>query len=327
MVYIYSKKIGNKVYYYLRLDKKINNKKIVKDIAYLGSDLSKIDLNHILENSEYKKEIKKSYHKINKVINSNYFLDKVKSKKFKKEKYLIKENQILLESIKLHFKSRFGRLEEITKDDFFNNFIINYTYNTTSIEGNTIPLNDVKNILTNDRFKVDNASLREIYDLRNTKDTFNYILKNKLRINVNTILKIHKMLLKDIDSRDSFRNFDVRVFKSHFDSTPYFRIHKEIDDLIKWFNSSDLHPFVKASIFHHRFEKIHPFADGNGRTGRMLFNIILLNSKFPPIIITKKNRNKYLDSLSFADKNENYSKLIEFLLKEYEEGYWKYFLV
>ena len=327
MVYIYTKRIGLNKYYYLRLDKIVNGKKITKDIIYLGNNLSKIDINKLLDNQIYKKEIRKSYKTINKFLKSNYYIEKAESIKYKKNKYLTKEQLIKLKAIELHFNSKFKKLHELTKNEFFENFIISYTYNTTSIEGNTIPLSDVKKILLDDNIILKNKTLREIYDLRNTKNTFNYILNNKLKINFKTIIELHKELMKDIDNRLKFRNYDVRVTKSHFDTTPYFRIEKELKQLIGWYGRSKQNIFIKATIFHHKFEKIHPFADGNGRTGRMLFNLILLQNKLPPIIITKKNKNKYFDSLMVADKKEDYLPLISFLLEEYEKGYWDNFVI
>ena len=77
-----------------------------------------------------------------------------------------------------------------------------------------------------------------------------------------------------------------------------------MDLLLKWYkeNKKNLHPFVLAVIFHHKIEKIHPFLDGNGRTGRMLMNYILIRAGYPPSVIYKKNRDEYLDALGSADK-------------------------
>jgi Fic family protein len=326
MAYIYVKQIGSKKYYYLRVDKRVNGKKIVKDIAYLGSDLSKVDVKKLISSSKYGKEITKSYKQINHLITSNYYYRKAELLKYKKNTYLTKEQLIRLNAISFHFSSNFKKLHQLTAADFLNNFVISYTYNTTSIEGNTIALADVKKILTDDSIYLKNKTLREIYDLRNTKDTFNYIFKNTLKLSLKVIIDIHKKLMKDVDDRVGFRNFDVRVFKSHFKSSLYFRIDKEINDLLSWFNISKENIFVRAVIFHHKFEKIHPFGDGNGRTGRMLLNLILLNNNLPPLIITKKNKKFYFDSLSIADKKEDYSFLISFLLDEYEKGYWQHFI-
>lgn len=328
MAYIYLKKINGKPYYYLRIDTKENNKRVIKDIAYLGNDISKINVDKLLDNSKYKKEIRKSYKTINKFINSNYYLEKAKKEKLHKDKYFTREQQLLLESIRLHFKDRFLKIDKKTQKEVLDNFIVSFTYNTTSIEGNTIALNDVKKILSEEIINLKNKTLREIYDLRNTKNTFFSIINSKKPITSDFIINIHKQLVKDIDNRVGFRKHDVRVIKSRFDSTPYFRIEKEIQELLDWYKSSKkLNPFVLATIFHHKFERIHPFSDGNGRTGRLLMNYILMKNKYPPIIITKKNRSEYLQALEFADKYENYSKLIQFLLNEYKVGYWQNFII
>ncbi|MFH0905957.1 MAG: Fic family protein [archaeon] len=328
MVYIYEKKINGESYYYLRLDKRINGKKIVKDIAYLGNNLNKINIEDILNSKNYGKEIKKSYRAINRFLTSKHYLEKIKKMKLKEDKYLTKEQLQNLEIIKLHFKDRFLKLDSKTKKQVYDDFLVSFTYNTTSIEGNTISLNNVRKFLSQENFSIKNKNLREIYDLRNTKDTFYKFLSQK-EINKQLIIDIHDNLMKDIDNRTGFRKHDVRVFKSRFDSSPYFRVEKEINELLEFYkeNKNKLHPFVLATIFHHKFEKIHPFYDGNGRSGRMIFNLILINSNFAPIIITKTNRNKYLDALETSDKLEDYSKLISFLITEYEKGYFENFLI
>jgi Fic family protein len=105
--------------------------------------------------------------------------------------------------------------------------------------------------------------------------------------------------------------------------------------LLKWYleNKKKFHPFVLATVFHHKFEKIHPFMDGNGRTGRMLFNYILLKNQYPPGIIRRKNRNAYINALQQADKSnltetskKDYEKLVQFTANELTENYWNIFL-
>jgi len=104
--------------------------------------------------------------------------------------------------------------------------------------------------------------------------------------------------------------------------------------LIDWYkkNEKELHPLVLASLFHHKFEKIHPFSDGNGRTGRMMVNFILMDKGYPPMIIYKKDRSMYLDALASADKininkiDKKYKELVEFMSGEMISSYWSLFL-
>ena len=109
----------------------------------------------------------------------------------------------------------------------------------------------------------------------------------------------------------------------------------DLDLLTKWYdaNKKKLHPFTLAVIFHHKFEKIHPFMDGNGRTGRILMNFILMKNNYPPVIIQKKNRSEFLDALSTADESfvteatlEKYAELLQFVTAELNETYWNNFL-
>jgi Fic family protein len=104
--------------------------------------------------------------------------------------------------------------------------------------------------------------------------------------------------------------------------------------LLDWYNKNkdNVNPIALAIIFHHKFEKIHPFMDGNGRTGRMIMNHILISNNLPPIIIHKKTRKEYLESMREADDsdlwkvNKNYSDLISYGIDEFVDTYWGLFL-
>src|SRR3989339_739265 len=108
-------------------------------------------------------------------------------------------------------------------------------------------------------------------------------------------------------------------------------IKTDMDILLEWYkkNETKLHPLVLAVIFHHKFEKIHPFMDGNGRTGRMLVNYILMNNHLPPTIIHKKTRKEYLNAMREADESslwkleeDKYKILINYGIDEFIETYW-----
>lgn len=92
-----------------------------------------------------------------------------------------------------------------------------------------------------------------------------------------------------------------------------------LTELIDWVNHSTLHSIIKATIFHHRFVWIHPFFDGNGRTVRLLFNLLLMKEGYPPAIILRNDRKKYYDALNAAN-NEDYSKLLLLVLQAVERG-------
>lgn len=335
MAYVYRKKIGNKEYYYLRASIRKDNKQVVKDIAYLGSDIDKIK--EKLKNipSKYSEEIRKTYKTIHRFVEVNRYLEKVKSMKLKKDSYLDKNNLEKVEACKLHWEKEFRKLDENTKEEILKQFVVEFAFNTASIEGNTITLKQAQNLLIENKTPK-NKDLREIYDLQNTEKVFFEIMnKKKIEINHNFICDIHDKLLENIDNRKGYRTEDVRIFKMHFKSSPAIYVKADMALLLKWYkeNKDKLHPLVLGTIFHHKFEKIHPFMDGNGRTGRILLNVILLNKGYPPIIIRKKRRTNYLQNLNNADKCELtktdlscYKELIKFTSEEMNENYWNIFL-
>jgi Fic family protein len=334
-MYIYKKRINNKTYYYLRLSKRDGNRIIVEDIANLGTDPDKI-LNKINSlDKKYSSQIRKSIRNINRTIDYEHFKKKVENLKLKYDEFLDYDDLVKIETSKLHFNNKILKLDNKTKEEYIENFSSEYAWNTASIEGNTIPLKDAQKYFV-ENLTPKNAKVEEMYDLRNNKDSIKYLFNNidDLDISRISINFIHSLIVKDVDKRLGYRTFDVRVLNSRFKSSPFQYIQEDMEELIKWYSKYKYkyHPFVLASIFHHKFEQIHPFADGNGRTGRILFNYILMINNYPPLIVQKKNRTLYLDSLSKSDKgnfkNPNkkiYNSLFSYLVLELEKTYWQYF--
>ena len=333
MVYIYKKIIGKKPYYYLRVSKRKGKKVIVKDLAYLGSSIEEVK-KKLSGLSKYKNQIRKAYRTINAFLESDYYFEKVKKLKFKKDEFLDKK-LIEIEACKYHYIKRFQKEHILTKKEIFRNFLIEFAFNTTSIEGNTIKLEEARNLLEEGLTPKD-KTLREIYDLQNTEKVFFNLLDLKKEINNKLIIDIHKMLLENIDNRFGYRLTNVRVLRTNFKSSPAQYVQTDMDLLLKWYNENKkkLHPLVLATLFHHKFEKIHPFMDGNGRVGRMLLNYILIKKGYPPLIVKKKFREDYLDSLGKADKSslveirkKDYFNLVQFVAEEMILSYWDIFLV
>lgn len=334
MVYIYKKPIGNKNYYYLRASEKKGKKLVTKDIAYLGNSIDKVKLS-LDKLSKYREQIRKSYKTINSFLESNNFLEKASKLKLKKDKF-IKDKTDMVEACKIHYYDVFRKLDAQTKKETFKTYVIEFAYNTASIEGNTINLEEARNLL-NEGITPKDKTLREIYDLQNTEKVFFELLNSKLdnKLKHDFIIWIHDNLLEKIDERKSYRTTDVRVMRSNFDASPGKYVKTDMGLLLNWYNENKgkLHPLVLAIVFHHKFEKIHPFMDGNGRTGRMIVNYILLNNKLPPTITHKKTRKEYLETMREADKSDlwkidenKYSDLISYGVDEFIETYWNIFL-
>jgi Fic family protein len=332
MVYIYKKTVGGKEYYYLRVSKRRGSKVLVKDIAYLGNSID--DVKNSLERlPKYSEDIRKAYKTINNFLESNRFIEKIRQLRLKKDDLLDKYFTDV-EACKLHYNSVFKKHDEITRKEILKNFIVEFAFNTTSIEGNTISLDEAKNLLE-EGLAPKNKTLREIYDIQNTEKVFFSIFESDDELTNDFIIKIHEGLVENIDLRTGYRKTDIRVIRSNFDATPAPYVKTDMDLLLKWYNENlkKLHPLVLATVFHHKFEKIHPFMDGNGRTGRMLLNFILLKNNYPPMVIHKKIRKDYLKALRIADKSnltifkkEDYQELVNFSSQEMIDTYWNIFL-
>ena len=336
MAYIHIKKIGEKKYYTLRVSIREGKKVVTKDIANLGDDLSKINIDDL--EKRYHKEIRKSYHTIKRFLDSNYYAEKIKKLKLKKDYYFDKEQLIDIEAVKLHYDNKFLKTDELTKEEIYENFLINFAVNSTSIEGNTITLKEAYKMFKEDVVPK-NRTLREVHDLINTKNVFNFLNKNNPEISLELIERVHDMLLENIDKRIGYRNHDIRITGQPFKPSPARYVKADITLLLKWYeeNKTKIHPLALITFFHHKFEKIHPFSDGNGRTGRMLVNYILMKLNYPPLIISRRFRQEYLRVMSDADDcmqkgliNTDlgyYKGLLEFIHLQLTFSYWDIFLI
>jgi Fic family protein len=301
MVYIHVKNVRGKKYYTLRMSVRQGSKVITKDLCNLGDDLSKINLDKI--EKKYQSDIKKSYKKLKNFLEKNIYLEEAKKLKLKNDSHLLREQLEEINAILIHYNKKFLKLDKLTQKEVYDNFILNFAVNSTSIEGNTINLTEASDLFTRQKLPK-NKSLSEVYDLKNTREVILYLLEKSPDIDESLIIKIHQMLLENIDSRIGFRTHEIKIFGQPFKPSPYHYIKADIKLLIDWYNQNKgkLNPLVLATLFHHKFEKIHPFSDGNGRTGRILMNHILLLAQYPPNVITKRFKDDYLTSMSDADK-------------------------
>ncbi len=200
---------------------------------------------------------------------------------------------------------------------------IEWTYNSNSIEGNTLTLQETKLILE-EGFTIKGKSLREHFEAVNHQEAIelieglvsdNYVLKDR------DILSVHALVLQKIEKEYAgrYRTSGVRISGANFIPPNALKIDDLMMELVEWTNNSSLNTIIKASIFHHRFVWIHPFFDGNGRTVRLMFNLLLMKEGFPPAIILKNDRKKYYDALNAAN-NGNYGKLLLLIMQALERS-------
>jgi Fic family protein len=208
------------------------------------------------------------------------------------------------------------------------NFDVKYTYHSTAIEGNTLTLHETSLVL--DGISVGDKNIKEIFEVVNHSKAFDYIFKIKSKseriIDVEDISKIHSIILDNINeyNRGVYRRVNVGISGTNI-IFPYpnelpLLMYKFNEWLVREQEIGIIHPVKLAAQAHLRFVNIHPFVDGNGRTARLLMNMILLKNSYPPLIIEVDEKNKYIKAIQDSQDNDNdtfdkfiYDKMMESL--------------
>lgn len=229
---------------------------------------------------------------------------------------LSKEEIAFLESVKKEYASQ--PME--TRENRYEAFCSLFTFDSTTIEGNTLTLQETTRLLFEG--VTPNKPLREIYEVLNHKRAFDYILSYKGDIAKEFICELHQIVVANtlspelVKQMGIYRNVQVYIRGVQWFPSKPLEVHQRMDSLVKWYskNKGKLHPIILASYFHTEFEKIHPFVDGNGRVGRLLMNFILHREGYPMINISSKTKHKYYSSLESAQVRGNLRSFIKLLI-------------
>ncbi|MGF6241595.1 MULTISPECIES: Fic family protein [Paraburkholderia] len=193
--------------------------------------------------------------------------------------------------------------------------MLEWTYHSNAIEGNTLTLRETKVVL--EGITVGGKSLREHFEATNHRDAILYvesIVGGDEALSEWQIKNIHSLVLKGIDHNEAGRYRQENVVIAGASTTPpdFLHLPEEMQALLEWHaKAGAMHPVERAAELHTRFVKIHPFVDGNGRTGRLLLNFELMKAGYPPAIIQKEDRLAYYDALDEACVSGNYSAITQ----------------
>ena len=195
----------------------------------------------------------------------------------------------------------------LNNKDYLEDLITRSTYHSNAIEGSTLTYAETYAILYNDNsFKIEGKEPREIYEAINHKKALELVFKNlqnNEELDERLIKKINETINRDIKDTEGYRSVQVFIQGSeHIPLEP-----EKVPNLMMYYiynyNHDEQDIFTKIARYHIEFERIHPFEDGNGRTGRLLINYELLKNNLPSVVITKEDRVKYFEFLRNSDSN------------------------
>ncbi|MDO8740169.1 MAG: Fic family protein [Candidatus Woesearchaeota archaeon] len=202
----------------------------------------------------------------------------------------------LFEKIKKGFQKEWRRYPESIKEKVEEQIAIAFTYNTNAIEGSTITLEETSELV--EHKIAPNKPMREVKETESHVKLFLGILKKRENFSIRLILKWHKELFQGTkqDIAGRFRDYLVRV--AAYLAPDWQDVRHLMGDFVKFYNRNEgMNAVELAARMHYKFEKIHPFGDGNGRIGRLIMNYILWHNGCPMLIIEYKKRRSYYKAL------------------------------
>lgn len=232
----------------------------------------------------------------------------------------------LVDSLKLRIDT-YRPLSANLAKSLHEKLVVEWTYNSNAIEGNTLTMSETKVVL--EGITVGGKSMVEHLEIINHREAILFVedlIAAKEALSEWNLKNIHALILKEIDNKNSgcYRNENVLISRAKHIPPKHFELDYLMQKLIKEYGQEwkNFHPVVRATLLHGEFVKIHPFIDGNERTARLLLNFELMKYGYTPVIIRNDQRASYYDVLNFAHTTMNYEpfiKLVAELVIESEE--------
>jgi len=243
----------------------------------------------------------------------NYFYHKYTGQKIIIEDVLLAKKNIIKDKSK-----KFNDIIKFIKEnsDVYDEFILALTYNSNSIEGSTLTREETANILF-ENLTIPNKDLKEHLEAKNHQLALKYLfdeISYNFKINEDFILKLHEILMKGIlEDAGRYRNHSVRIVGADIPTANFLKVSVLMKKLVKDINKINKDSIKHISQIHSRFEKIHPFSDGNGRIGRVLIHAMLLKKRMAPAVIQQRKKRFYYRYLRASQLKNEYERLEELI--------------
>lgn len=234
----------------------------------------------------------------------------------------------------IHFWQRKNILTDAELAEALNGHSIAFAYHSGKIENSNITYNDTREIFEHDGVTSYTGDLRTLFEIRNAREANELFLSS-----FNSKRPLDEELIKELQYKLTLSTYDTRRFqlgerpgeyklhdyvtgREEVGASPE-EVSAEMEELLDELNKIPKDKILTAAAyFHAKFENIHPFADGNGRTGRLAMNYLLVINNHPPIIIHEEDKKTYYNCLEDWDREQKLSSFIEFL-KEQTIKTWK----
>jgi len=300
MIRIEQKKIKNKDFYYLteRFNTGYSFKKIQ---VYLGKNAPK-------DMSLYYEELKRK---------ERVFVSEYQPKVTDIDNDVIKQALHRVEKYKLDWKYFIAQKTEQQRKQIFRDFAIRFIFESNSIEGSKLTEEEVLRIVKKEYVKK-TLPQKEVQEVYNSINAIKYIQSGDFKLTQKHIKELYSIITKDLGYEQTFKKQNNSV--NNKNTVEPKNVKSELKNAISWYTSNKKkgNPFMNAIIFHNKFEHIHPFLDGNGRTGRMILIWMLMQTGYDVLLYKKKNMRKYFSALDHGDK-ERYQKIITYSVEAYKE--------
>jgi len=261
--------------------------------------------------------------------------DDITRKEFEIRKKLIESSKIVYNTnllFAVELKSiQINNLLEIkdVKEQILNEFVKEFIFNSNNIEGSKIPAEEVKKIIEKGDSRYENRN--EVKEVFNSIYAFKY-LQNGFKFNIASIKRLYYILTNELTMSNGEkypRGFKkVKNIVNNQQTVPPDQVEWALKDLLEKYkeNKKQDYPFKLAFDFHLRYEYIHPFLDGNGRTGRLIMNRILMEHRYFPIIIYTKNSQAYYNAISRGLEKQTKKNYYQFMLEQSKKTYNDFFI-
>lgn len=205
-------------------------------------------------------------------------------------------------------------------------FLVEFTYNSNAIEGNTLTLRETALVL--EGVTIDKKPLKDHLEAVGHRDAFLHIerlLSAKERISKRVIKDIHSLVLMDSpEDRGVYRSIPLRIMGAFYEPPQPYLVPVQMEQLILELAKDRRHPIEQVALFHLKFEGIHPFIDGNGRTGRLLLNLMLMQKGYPPINVKFSDRVRYYEAFDSYYRDNSSAPMVNMVAENIKERLEQY---